>query len=145
MPVPLNATLCGEPEALSENESVADFAPVDAGAKTTLTLQDAETPTLPPPAGHVVPDAILNSDAFVPLIAIELTFNGKLPVLLSPAVCGALEVPTLCEPKSSVAGAMLAVGAAAVPVPVSATNCDAAETFPELSVNAMVAVKGPIV
>jgi hypothetical protein len=145
VPVPLRVTFCGELEALSTNEMDADFAPVDAGANETLMPHSPAIPTAPPPIGQVVPEMILNSAAFGPLMEMELTCSGKLPVLVKPIDCGPLATPTFCEPKFSVAGATLAVGAAADPIPVNCTVCVAAVAFPELSVMAMLALKVPCV
>src|SRR5208282_524901 len=54
VPVPESATVCGDPPALSENESTADFVPVEAGAKMTLTLHCAFAASVPPFTGQFV-------------------------------------------------------------------------------------------
>jgi hypothetical protein len=145
MPVPLSDTFCGEFDALSTNEMEAAFEPVDAGANKTLIPHSPAIPTLPPLIGQVVPEVILNSAEFGPLMEMALTCKGKLPVLFKATDCGPLALPTLSDPKFSADGATLAVGAGADPIPVNCTACVAVFTFPELSVNTMLALKVPIV
>ena len=48
VPVPLNATLCGEPVALSAMETAAVKLAADAGVKVTAMLHDAPAATVLP-------------------------------------------------------------------------------------------------
>jgi hypothetical protein len=65
--------------------------------------------------------------------------SGAVPVFLSVLVCGALEVPTLCEPKLRLAGVRLTAGA--VPTPLSAMVCG---LFGALSVIETLALRLPV-
>jgi hypothetical protein len=47
--------------------------------------------------------------------------SGAVPVLERVTCCGALEVPTVCEPKVRLVGERVTAGAGVAPVPVNAT------------------------
>jgi hypothetical protein len=47
-PVPTNVTVCGEPNALSENVNHTLSSPISAGLNTTVTVQEAPAATLVP-------------------------------------------------------------------------------------------------
>ena len=72
-PVPLIGTVCGDPDALSENEIIALCTPVEFGVKAILTLHWLPAPIVPPLNGQFVPDAKANSGESVPTIEIVLT------------------------------------------------------------------------
>src|SRR5262249_43558932 len=63
VPVPLRATVCGLPVALSTIERVAVLGPMFVGLKVMLIGEVAPGFTV-----NVVPDVIVNSEAFGPLI-----------------------------------------------------------------------------
>src|SRR6185437_14596068 len=133
-PVPLSDTCCALPAALSLKLRLALLAPTALGANRTATVQIALIATVPPPAGHVPPEAIAKSAAFVPVTAIPVTLSAALPLFVSVTFSGALDVAITWLPNPSDDGAIFATGALAVPVPVSGTICFELATFPELSV-----------
>jgi hypothetical protein len=76
-PVPLRATLCGLPAALSVIVTAAERAPEAVGLKVTLTAQFDETLTLP-----LQLFVTLKSPAFVPVAAMLEIVTAAEPVLL---------------------------------------------------------------
>ncbi len=115
VPVPFNATVDGEPAALWAIVRLAVRAPVAAGVDVTLTTHDAFAATLPP-AMHVVPEAIWNSPAWLPVIDNAPSVNAAVPVLLNVIVCAAEVVLTVWL-NASVDGETTATGFSATPVP----------------------------
>jgi hypothetical protein len=116
VPVPLSATLCGLPGALSVTVRLALRTAATCGRNVILTLQDAA-------AANVVPqvfDEIANSEALVPVIAIVVMVNVAVPLFLTVTVW-ADEVT-----KSRVTGKVIEVGdsvtAGPRPVPESDTD-----------------------
>jgi hypothetical protein len=107
VPVPLSATLCGEPAALSVMVIVAERAPATAGVNTTLSVQVL-------PAATVVPQLSVSAKlaASVPVTAIFNPFKLALPVFLTAIVCAAEETPTVCAVNVIVEDPMLTTGAA---------------------------------
>src|SRR4051794_15847999 len=101
MPAPASATLC------APTASDAVRGPVAPGMKVTRTAQLA-------PAASVASQVVVSvkSDAFVPETAIAPSVAVDDPPFVTVTVEGALAVPTLCAPKSAVAG--LTVTAAGV-------------------------------
>jgi hypothetical protein len=78
---------------------VADFAPVDVGLKTTLTVQ------LPPIATRVAQLVVrANCPGFVPASAIEVIGNTTVPVLLIFTALAVLVVLRATLPKLSAVG-----------------------------------------
>jgi hypothetical protein len=120
-PVPLSWTLCGVSVALSEIVTLAERPPVADGANVTEIVQVAFAASVAGPTGHVFVCA--KSPAFAPEIPTLETRKGALPLFLSVAVCAALVVLVVWEPKESVVGVRVTAGAAAVPLPVSPTLC----------------------
>ena len=116
VPVPVRATVCGLPGALSAIESEALRAPVATGRKVTLIVQEL-------PALRVVPHVVvrLKSAALAPLKEIVPTAMLAFPVFLSVTERAVLLVFTACAPKASEVGDTLAVGP--VPVPLRETVC----------------------
>jgi hypothetical protein len=135
VPVPLSATCCGDPAALSAMLSVAVSEPAAAGLKLTVILQLAFAATL-------VPQALLseNEAALVPVmvIAVLASVSAAFPVLISVTVCVAVE-PAVVAAKLKLAAERLA--AAPSPVPLSETVCGAPAA---LSAMLTVAVSAPI-
>lgn len=87
--MPESGTLCGLPAALSIIVSEAFLAPVVAGPKVTLTVQEVPTVTL-------VPQLFVSekSLAFGPAIPMPEMASGPVPVLLRVTVRGVPVVPT---------------------------------------------------
>jgi len=115
-PVPLRASACGLPVALSETCTVAARGPVALGEKVTVMVQVALAAS---DAGQSL--VCVKSVAFAPVMAMPVIVSGAVPEFRSVEVCDALVVPTSCEPNVRPLG--VSVTAGAVPVPVSATVC----------------------
>jgi hypothetical protein len=113
IPVPLSATVCGLPVALSVTEIEPVRDPAAVGAKVTEIVQFADTATEEP---HVL--VWLKS----PLAAMLLIVSAAEPVLDNVSVWGALVVLRAWLLKVTVDGAKLMRGAA-TPVPVNETIC----------------------
>ena len=74
VPVPVSATVCGEPEALSVTEIDALRLPLADGVKVTWSVQ------LPDPAATVEQLFVCEkSPEFVPVIVMLLIVSGALP------------------------------------------------------------------
>jgi hypothetical protein len=133
VPVPLNATLCGLPVALSVICSVACRTPLALGVNVMPMTHDepAATAEPAPEEVHVVLAAKANSPVLAPVIAIEVMFNVAVPLFSTVSVLAALVV--LCVVFENViapAGMNLKAGAAcAVPSPLSATLCGLPEAL----------------
>jgi len=80
VPVPVSATVCGEPAALSATETVAAKLVAEAGVKVTEMEQLA-------PAASVEPQALVcaKSLGLGPPMLMPLIFSTALPVFLSVA------------------------------------------------------------
>ena len=89
VPVPLRATLCGLPVALSVKVTAADSAPINEGVKVTLTVQV-------PLAATELPQVLvwLKSPELVPEMATPVTLSAALPLLVRVTDWAELEVPT---------------------------------------------------
>lgn len=117
VPVPLSATVCGEPLAVSATLRVAFRAAAEAG------LKDTKTPQLAPAASVAPHECNCRNDVgLVPAIVIELRVTDRVPVFFTVTSCAALVVP------DTVFGNVRAVGDrvidrvdATVPVPLSVT------------------------
>ena len=91
VPVPLRMAVCGDPEALSETEIVAEKLAAEAGVKVIEMVQEE-------PAARVDPQVVADcakSLGFVPAMLIAMPVSGALPVFCSVADCGAEVVPVL--------------------------------------------------
>jgi len=135
-PVPLNATVCGEPVALSLMERAADSEPLETGVKMTLTLQLLPTVRVDP---QVV--VSLNDEAAVPAKAITMPLSVLPPLFVNITVCAAVELPRFVAAKLSDVGSRDATGpvAAAPPAPARATLWVDPAMPPALSVTVSVA------
>ena len=78
VPVPLRATVCGEPDASSVIAIVPVNAPATVGAKAAVNVQLAAAARVAPQ----VFDPMVKEDALVPQAAIEPMANVAVPVLL---------------------------------------------------------------
>jgi hypothetical protein len=108
--MPLNATVCGEPGALSAMLSVPLRAPATVGVKRTVTEQLA-------PAARLVPHVLLCEKP--PVTVIEVIVKARVPEFVRLTTCPALDVPIVCAANVTLAG--LNVAAAEAPVPDSDT------------------------
>jgi hypothetical protein len=113
-PVPVSATVCGEPVALSAKLSEALSAPAAVGLKVTETVQD-------PPAARF-PQLLVwvNEEGLEPPVIMLVRVSAAFPVFLSVTVCAADEEPSLVEGNVRLVGDKLTAGAP-TPVPVSVT------------------------
>src|SRR6266566_2903572 len=87
-PVPLRATDCGLPDALSVIVTLALRLPVAVGVKVTLMVQEAPAASVLELLGHVLVWA--KSPALVPVRAMLLMVRDPVPLLVSVTVCAAL-------------------------------------------------------
>ena len=79
--------------ALSVKTMAEDLDPAAAGVNTTLTVQvPPDGATLAHPVGVGT-----KSPALVPCEMIEVMVSAALPLFVTVSVCGAEEVPTVCE------------------------------------------------
>ena len=121
VPLPVSATVCGLPPALSTTDSVPVRAPETVGVKVTSMVQFA-------PAANV---AGLVGQAFAPeLVAAkspeapnELMVKAAVPVFVSVTVIGVLVVDSNWLPKPRLVGANPTPGAGLVPIPRRLTLC----------------------
>jgi hypothetical protein len=121
VPVPLTATLCGLPAALSVTATLAARLPDADGANLTVIEQVAFTASVEGPMGQSL--EVVKSPACAPVAAMLEIVNGAVPVFFNVDDCGAPIVPTSCEPKTRLVGVSVTAGAGVVPVPVSPTVC----------------------
>ena len=94
-------------------------APAEVGANLTLIVQLAPPARVVGASGQVA--VCEKSPAFVPATPTLLIDRGAVPVFVTVTLCGALVVPTPCDPKATVDGDTCTAGA--VPVPLRATEC----------------------
>jgi hypothetical protein len=101
MPVPDSATVCGLTAALSAKLSRADRDPVAEGVNLMCTVHDR-------PGLSVLPlhpsDRLEKSMVFAPAMLTPETTSGAVPLFVSVVVLAPRDVPTCCEPKSTLAG-----------------------------------------
>jgi hypothetical protein len=114
--VPLRATICGLPVALSITEREALRGPRPVGAKVTLIWQLAPAASEGADA-HVL--VWLKSPAFVPAMEMPEIVSAAGPALVSSTDCGELVVPVACGPNVREFGAKLA---AVAPIAVATTS-----------------------
>ena len=138
VPVPVSATACGEPVALSATEREAVSAPAAVGLNSTETVQLAAAARVVP---HVVAD-FRNEVALVPVIVSDVRVTVPVPVFFTVTNCAAVVEPTVVEANARLVGDSETVSGA-VPVPVTATVCGepvALSTTERLPVSAPAAV-----
>ena len=115
-PVPLNATLCGDPVALSATFRTAVSDPMAAGFNSTEMVQLSLTASVPP---QVLAD-FRNEVASAPLKLVAPKVTIAALVFLSVTSCAAEATPSGVEPKVRLAGVSVTVR---VPVPLRGTVC----------------------
>lgn len=135
-PVPLKATLCGLPLALSVNERLPDAAPPAVGVKVTATVHVAAAATGVDVA-HVVPEVAI-AKGVVAVIAVNVRL--ALPVFFRVTVSEGLVVPTDSEGKGDGVDKLTE---GPVPVPDRVTVWVLPATPVALSVMVNVPVSGP--
>ena len=118
VPVPVKATLCGLPDALSVIRSEALREPVAVGLNVTLIVQLA-------PAARLEPQLFVceKFEEFVPANAMLLIVSAPVPVLVNVTGLAALVVFTIWFPNASDVGDRLTTGTRVTPVPVNAMLC----------------------
>jgi hypothetical protein len=111
--VPLSATVCGEPDALSATDSIAVSLPAELGEKVMLTEQVA-------PAASIEPQLLVSEKvlAFAPVIEIPVSDSDAVPELVINTVCEALVVPALAEKLNGPEGIRDTAGAVVAAVPL---------------------------
>ena len=118
VPVPVSATVCGEPDALSVKLTAADSAPVAVGLNPTVMMQLAA-------AARLAPQVLVCEKelALVPVIEIPLPLrlSAPVPVFLSVIFCAVAPVLIKVPENESEVGDKLTAGA--VPVPLRVTFC----------------------
>jgi len=142
-PVPLNATVCGLPVALSAISNVAVRVPFALGVNSTLIVQLAP-PASVPSALHIplaFGKGTPKSPAFAPLIVNPVKFTAAVPVFVTDTLKAVLVVLIACEPNVKLPGATVTVAAPPVPVPVNVTVCGLPVA---LSVNVIVPLRTPV-
>lgn len=138
-PLPVRATLCGDPAALSLIVTLALRLPVADGENVTLIVQFAPAANVLGLAGHVLVWA--KSPALVPLITTLVMVSAAVPLLVSVTVCGELVVVSCWSPKLTLVGFRVTAGAWTTPVPLSATLCGLPAA---LSLTEMLALRDPV-
>jgi hypothetical protein len=134
VPVPVSATVCGLPVALSDTEMLACRVPEAVGVKVTLMVQLVA-------AASELPQVLVcaKSPLFVPVMLMLLRVKAALPELLSVTVLAALVVPTAWFANEMLAGDRPMTGAIAVPISGTLWGLPVA-----LSVTVMLAVREPV-
>lgn len=97
--VPVKATLCGEPLALSVIVSAPVLVPATVGVKVTEIVQFA-------PAANAEGQALVSAKS--PVAAMEILASAAVPEFVSVTVCTELVVLIGCEPKVRMTGASVA-------------------------------------
>lgn len=110
-PMPVSASVCGLPAALSAMLRLAVRLPEPVGMKVTLIVQE-----LPAEMLEVQVFDWEKSVVFVPVIVMPVTLRASLPVFLSVTVCGALAVFRIWLAKVRLVGLSTTVAPAPVPV-----------------------------
>jgi hypothetical protein len=117
--VPLNATACGFPVALSASVSVPELGAVPVGVKVTRIVQELSGEIPLPPMAQVPPPAIANGPVIVALLKIQFATLEALFVTVT--VMGLLVVFWACAGKVRL-GVMVMVSGF-TPVPDRLTVC----------------------
>ena len=107
VPVPLKATLCGLPAALSVTLTVDVRVPVLVGVNTTLIVQLALLASVDPQVFVCV-----KSRRSPPVSLMPINDSVDVPVLVTVTTCAALLVPTVWLPKVNEVGDSFTVGCA---------------------------------
>lgn len=117
--VPLNATLCGFPVALSASVKVPELGAVPVGVKVTRIVHELSGGIPLPPMAQVPPAATANGPVIVALLKIQ--FAALLSLFVTVTVIGLLVVFCACAGKVRL-GVMVMVSGF-TPVPERLTVC----------------------
>jgi hypothetical protein len=140
-PVPLSATVCGLPVAVSAMLSVATSSPMAVGVNVTPIVQLALAAKVPVGLHAFVPLASAKLLLLVPVIEKLVKVTGPVPVLVTVTFCAGLVEFTGWEANVRLLGVTVTVPVAGpAPVPVKATVCGLPVT---LSATFRVAVRVP--
>ncbi len=118
-PVPLSATSCGEPLALSAIASEAVAAPPADGLNSTETVQLAPTAIAAVP--HVFAE-MRKELALVPVSVIEVSDKAAVPVFFTVTICAAVVLPTFVDAKVSEVGVSVTAGVVAAAVLIATVS-----------------------
>jgi len=135
-PVPLSVTPSGLLAALSTIETLALLLPDAVGENVTVMVHVVFGGR---DAGQSLDWA--KSPALVPAIPMLVIVNASVPVFFRTEDCDALVVPTSCAPNARLVGVRFAIGAGAVPVPLSVNACGLPAA---LSETCTLAARGPV-
>jgi hypothetical protein len=114
-PVPVSATVCGLPEALSAMLTIPTREPVAVGVNVTLIVHFAAT-------ANELPQVLASAKS--PVAEIPVIVSAAFPVLLNVTACLLLVELTVWFPNANDPGCRLAPGVGVVtPVPVNVTLC----------------------
>jgi hypothetical protein len=119
LPVPVSATVCGEPVALSPTARLAVNVPTARGLNSTEMAQVAEAASDEP---QVFAD-FREDVALVPVMFEDRSVTAEALVFLTVTVCAAVVAPTVVDAKVRLVGDSVTVSPDAVAVPWSATDC----------------------
>jgi hypothetical protein len=142
-PVPLNATICGLPVALSAIFNVPVRPPAACGVNTTWIMQLAPAANVPVALHPALDDGsgTAKSPASSPLTVNPVKFTGPVLVFVTVTLNGALDVVSACVPNAKLLGVTVTVAVPGVPVPVSVTVCGLPVP---VSVNVIAPVRVPV-
>lgn len=123
LPVPLSATVCGLPVALSAMLKVATSSPVTVGVKVTPIVQLALAAKVPFGAHAFVPLTSAKLLLLEPVIEKVPIVTGPVPVLVTVTFCAGLVEFTGCEANVRLLGVTVTVAGPFTAVPVNVTVC----------------------
>ena len=135
--VPVSATVCGLPGALSVMVKVPMRVPGPVGVNVTLIMQFAFAASVAGVIGQAVVPVLVAAKS--PDAAMEMIVRGPVPVFVSITVCAVLVVFSAWLPKVRLVGASVTAGVGIAPMPLSAMSC----RLVLLSVSRNVAVSAP--
>ena len=130
IPVPVSGAVCGEPEAMSENEMLADRGPAAVGLKVTTIEHELLGATVSP-LMQVLAKETAKSPALSPVVVTLLEKTRfVVPVFVTVIVWGRLGTPVVWLPKARLVGESVTTGSAP---PLMVNNPVATELslFPE--------------
>jgi len=123
VPVPLSATICGLPKALSLKLRLAVRAAASWGRNVTLSVQEDPAVKVAP---HVF-DEMAKSDALVPVMVVLLILRVDVPVFLKVTVWAADVAKSTVTGNVSELTEGEAIGP--LPLPVNDTDCGLPEAL----------------
>jgi hypothetical protein len=118
--VPLRATVCGDPPALSVTVSVPVREPATVGVKVTAMVQLA-------PGATLVPQLLFSAKS--PEAAIEVSARATCPEFVRVTAWAAVVVPTVCWANVRLVGESVTVGPAGAVTTTDTAEAEAEEKF----------------